>query len=319
MEEQCIQVRHLTKNFPVPEQRGPAEPSVSKPSDGSKAMRMNQEHKPCQAKDGGTLYKIGMFAAMNHVTVKALRFYEEQGLLTPALIHPETGYRYYTLSQMSVLHQITALKLAGFTLEEIARLSAGGDEEAGLLKKKSELLCKIADLTKQLAVVDGFLSKKKGKLSAPVLIKTIPETRVAFVKTRLDSYDSLFDRMPEMGALMEKAGCECALPEYCFTNYLESGYKDEDIPVELCESVVAPKEETGELRFKTLPEIQAACIFHKGSYTAFPESYETVLRFIEENGYEIAGPIRESYIDGVWNKEEVSQWLSEIQVPVRKK
>lgn len=39
-------------------------------------MKMNQEHRPCQAKDGGTLYKIGMFAAMNHVTVKALRFYE---------------------------------------------------------------------------------------------------------------------------------------------------------------------------------------------------------------------------------------------------
>ena len=197
-------------------------------------MKMNQEHKPCQTKDGGTLYKIGMFAAMNHVTVKTLRFYEEQGLLTPALIHPETGYRYYTLSQMSVLHQITALKQAGFTLEEIARLDDGKEEEAVLLKKKSELLCKIADLTKQLAVVDGYLSKKKGRLSSPVLIRTIPETMVAFMETRLDSYDSLFDRMPEMGALMEKAGCECALPEYCFTNYLESGYKDEDIPVELC-------------------------------------------------------------------------------------
>ena len=282
-------------------------------------MEMNQQHRPCEEKTDDTLYKIGMFAAMNHVTVKTLRFYEEQGLLMPALIHPETGYRYYTLSQMAVLHQITALKLAGFTLEEIVRIHSGADEEAVLLKKKSELLAKISDLTRQIAVVDGYLSKKKNGLSAPVLIKTIPETTVAFMETRLDSYDSLFDRMLEMGALMEKAGCECALPEYCFTNYLESGYKDEDIPVELCESVVAPKEETGELRFKTLPEIQAACIFHKGSYAAFPESYETVLRFIEENGYEIAGPIRESYIDGVWNKEEVSQWLSEIQVPVRKK
>ena len=37
-------------------------------------MRMKQEHKPCEGKDSGTLYKIGMFAAMNHVTVKTLRF-----------------------------------------------------------------------------------------------------------------------------------------------------------------------------------------------------------------------------------------------------
>ena len=282
-------------------------------------MEMKQEHKPCETKDSGTLYKIGMFAAMNHVTVKALRFYEEQGLLIPALIHLETGYRYYILSQMAVLHQITALKLAGFTLEEIARINAGADEEAVLLKKKAELLAKISELTRQIAVVDGYLSKRKNGLSSPVLVKTIPETTVAAMKIRLDSYDGLFDRMPEMGALMEKVGCECAIPEYCFTNYLEPGYKDGDVLVEICESVVAAKEETGGLYFRTLPEIQAACIFHKGSYHTFAESYETVLKYIEENGYEIAGEIRESYIDGVWNQDEESQWISEIQVPVRRK
>ena len=282
-------------------------------------MEMKQEHRPCEERTGDTLYKIGMFAAMNHMTVKTLRFYEEQGLLMPALIHPETGYRYYTLSQMAVLHQISALKQAGFTLEEIAHINAGADEEAVLLKKKAELLAKIADLTRQIAVVDGYLSKKKTGLSAPVLIKTIPQTTVAFMRIRLESYDCLFDRMPEMGALMEKAGCECALPEYCFTAYPEAGYKDADILVDICESVVAAKKENGNLRFKTLPEIQAACVFHKGSYRTFAESYETVLRYIEENGYEIAGEIRESYIDGVWNKDDESQWLSEIQVPVRKR
>ena len=282
-------------------------------------MEMKQEHKPCEVKDSGTLYKIGMFAAMNHVTVKTLRFYEEQGLLMPALIHSENGYRYYTLSQMAVIHQITALKMAGFTLEEIVRINSRADEEAVLLKKKSELLAEISDLTRQIAIVDGYLSKKKTCLSAPVLIKTIPETTVAFMRTRLESYDGLFDRMPEMGALMEKAGCVCALPEYCFTNYLEPGYKDGDILVEICESVMEAKQEIGDLRFKTLPEIQAACIFHKGSYRTFSESYETVLRYIEENGYEIAGEIRESYIDGVWNKDDESEWLSEIQVPVRRK
>ena len=182
-------------------------------------MEMKQEHRPCEERTGDTLYKIGMFAAMNHMTVKTLRFYEEQGLLMPALIHPETGYRYYTLSQMAVLHQISALKQAGFTLEEIAHINAGADEEAVLLKKKAELLAKIADLTRQIAVVDGYLSKKKTGLSAPVLIKTIPQTTVAYMRIRLESYDGLFDRMPEMGALMEKAGCECALPEYCFTAY----------------------------------------------------------------------------------------------------
>ena len=92
-------------------------------------MEMKQEHKSCEGRTSATLYKIGMFAAINHVTVKTLRFYEEQGLLIPALINQENGYRYYTLSQMAVLHQIAALKLAGFTLEEIVRIHSGADEK----------------------------------------------------------------------------------------------------------------------------------------------------------------------------------------------
>lgn len=42
-----------------------------------------------------------------------------------------------------------------------------------------------------------------------------------------------------------------------------------------------------------------------------------LLQYIEENGYEICGNIRESYIDGVWNKESENEWLTEIQIPVK--
>ena len=92
---------------------------------------------------------------------------------------------------------------------------------------------------------------------------------------------------------------------------------DEGISAEICEAVTEAKRGTGKLRFKTLPEISAACIFHRGSYGTLPESYETVLRYIEDNGYGIAGEVRESYIDGVWNKENERDWLSEIQIPVK--
>ena len=87
--------------------------------------------------------------------------------------------------------------------------------------------------------------------------------------------------------------------------------------MEICQTVTRKKEDTKELHFKCLPEINAACIFHKGSYADFPESYEIILKFIEENGFKIAGPIREKYIDGVWNREDESEWLSEIQIPIR--
>lgn len=107
------------------------------------------------------------------------------------------------------------------------------------------------------------------------------------------------------------------MPEYCFTSYPEPGHKDKDILVEICESVTCARQETDGLFYRQLPGVQAACIFHRGSYAALPESYETILRFIEDNGYEITGAIRESYIDGVWNRDEESGWLTEIQIPVR--
>ena len=282
-------------------------------------MKMYDKHEMCKDQDRGSLYKIGTFAAMNHVTVKALRFYEEKGLLMPAYIDAENGYRYYRLSQMAVMQQISALKQAGFTLEEINCINNGEDEEALLLNKKAELLSQIAELTRQAAVLDGYLAKRKYCLSAPVLIKEIPECKVASMQIRLHSYDDLFDQMPLMGEMMEQAGCVCAMPEYCFTEYLESNQSEEDILVELCEAVTECKVDMEGLHFRTIPKVLVASIFHKGSYDTLSSSYEIAMRYVEENGYEIAGPIRESYIDGVWNKEDESQWLSEIQIPIRKK
>ena len=49
-------------------------------------MKMNKKHEAFAHKVPPQLYKIGMFAQMNHITVKALRFYEEQGLLLPAYV-----------------------------------------------------------------------------------------------------------------------------------------------------------------------------------------------------------------------------------------
>jgi effector-binding domain-containing protein len=40
------------------------------------------------------------------------------------------------------------------------------------------------------------------------------------------------------------------------------------------------------------------------------------MKWIEENGYQITESPRESYIDGIWNKENEEDWLTEIQIPI---
>lgn len=281
-------------------------------------MKMNNEHKPCDTKTENHLYKIGIFAQMNHITIKTLRFYEEQGLVLPAYVDEDNGYRYYKLNQMADLHRISALKQAGFSIEDMKRINKTDDMTTFLQKKRADIMLKIAELTRQMAVIDSYLSGDESMLETPVLIQDIPAVTVASMQKRIESYDELFTLMPTMGEELERLGCECALPEYCFMQYLEPGYKEQQILVEICEAVKMKKEDSELVQFKELPETKAACIYHKGSYNEFPRTYASVLKYIEENGYEICGDIREVYIDGVWNKDREEEWLSEIQIPVQK-
>lgn len=284
-----------------------------------KKMMLNEQHEYCREKEPPRLYRIGMFANMNRVTIKTLRYYDEQNLLKPVYVDEENGYRYYEASQIADIHKILALKNMGFSIEDIRRMMNGEEENTLLLRKKQEILKELAELTTKLAVVESYLTGKNMNLSAPVLVKKLPEVIVASSRSRIESYDALFELMPAMGAQMEQLGCICAQPDYCFTQYLEQGYKEEDILVEVCEAVTEKKEDSGTVVFQVLPQVEeAACIFHKGSYDTLHQSYTVVLDYIEENGYEICGNIRESYIDGVWNKETPEEWLTEIQIPVRK-
>ena len=63
------------------------------------------------------MLKIGDFARIGQVSIKALRHYDALGLLRPAHIQPETGYRFYDLAQLSDLARILALKDCNFSLD----------------------------------------------------------------------------------------------------------------------------------------------------------------------------------------------------------
>ncbi len=66
-------------------------------------------------------FTSGQFARRAAVTVRTLRYYDKVGLLSPAE-HSEAGYRLYSDADQAALQQILALKLLGFTLDEIQAL-----------------------------------------------------------------------------------------------------------------------------------------------------------------------------------------------------
>lgn len=265
-------------------------------------------------------YKIGLFSKINRVTIKALRHYDEIGLLPPAFIEETTGYRYYSSAQLLLLHQILALRDMGFTLDEIKQVQGGIPEKELLQKKRLELIKKIAADTLRLAQVESYLAKKDADTcDYHIILKDLPEVIVASMRTVISSYDALFDVVPPMGAEMERLGCVCAVPEYCFNIYHDGEYRETDVDVEICEAVTEKKIDSEMLTFKVIDRVEhAACVLHKGPYEGFPKAYNAVLKWVENNGYEIIDNPRESYIDGLWNKDSAEDWLTEIQFPVRK-
>ena len=56
------------------------------------------------------LYSIGEFSRITGLTVKALRFYHEQGLLSPVHIDLQTGYRYYAAGQAEAARAVKLLR-----------------------------------------------------------------------------------------------------------------------------------------------------------------------------------------------------------------
>ena len=265
------------------------------------------------------LYRIGVFAQMNRVTVKTLRYYDDIGLLHPESVDEINGYRYYTSSQMPDLHKILALREIGLSIADIKQVFDGMSEEKLLVKKKRDLLFEAAEVSKKIASIESYLTSETIHSDYRIIMKPLPEVIIASMRVHLRNYEDLAYKMPDMGLLMEQAGCECAEPEYCFVIYYDEAYKENDIDVEICEAVTEMKENQGDLMFRTLPMVeQAACVLHKGPYYNLPKAYSTIVQYIEESGYEIIGYQRESYIDGMWNKDDESEWLTEIQFPVRK-
>ena len=53
---------------------------------------------------------VGEFSRMTHLSVKTLRHYHQVGLLEPAQVNPDTGYRYYTTGQIPTVQVIRRLR-----------------------------------------------------------------------------------------------------------------------------------------------------------------------------------------------------------------
>lgn len=109
-------------------------------------------------------YTVKQVAAMSGVSVRALHFYDEVGLLKPAYVGAN-GYRFYEEPQLLALQQILFYRELGFELKQIERILNRADfEKIAALESHRKVLRKSAARTRQLIVtIDKTIEHLKGK------------------------------------------------------------------------------------------------------------------------------------------------------------
>ena len=267
--------------------------------------------------------KIGEFSRLMQVTVKTLRHYEQKGLLIPDEVDEWTGYRYYNISQMLRLNSIRQLQQLGFTLDEIKNLF---DDESHI-PSVEQLTEKIEETERQLKLLitrrnqllELIDSRKKIKTMEKFSIESLPEIIVASHREIISDYSALgMLCYTVIGPEMQRLGCKCPPPGYCFTVEHNKEYTPTDIDIEYCEQVEEMGNDSNIIQFKKLPSVpKALCMKHYGPYERFYESFTKAFAYMDEHGYEIADKPRTCYIDGIWNQEDPEKWLSIIQIPIK--
>ena len=107
------------------------------------------------------MYKIGDFSSMSKTTIKTLRYYEKEGLLTPVYIDQNTGYRYYESSQLIDISKIISLRQIGLSIKEIKKVLDGYDMKEILNNRKNEIEKNIKNYNIELSKINYLLEEKE--------------------------------------------------------------------------------------------------------------------------------------------------------------
>ena len=271
------------------------------------------------------MLRISEFSRLSHVTVKALRYYDEIGLLPPATVDAFTNYRYYSAEQLPRLRRIIMLKEMGFQLVEIGRIlndNLDADQIASIAQlKRADLQAQLAKQQAQLEQLDYWLDqlKQEQKMSDyTIAIKEVAAVNTAYARVIVPTQKELPHYLGEIGtrvalhARRYNAHQGTAIAEY---------YDEEftGIDIDVAQAVVLTKEiPAGDrVEIRKLAGGIVAYTTHVGPYRFLTNAYDATLRWIQSNGYRVCGTARDVYLAGnpVGNQEDC---VTEVQFFVAK-
>lgn len=261
---------------------------------------------------------------MVRVSARMLRYYEKCGLLYPAKIDSFTGYRLYNAAQIPILNKIVQLRDMGFGVDEINEILPNFSDSAVMreaLKRKSfEIRSAIANEQSKLekiAALNGIFERECVYMVYDVELKELKAQKVLSLRETISTYDKEGELWEKLGGFMIKNGIASNTGGYSI--YYDEDYKENDVDVEIAVPVQELKESQGEFVYKELVAIPlAATIRFSGPYEGYSDAIEKLAAWIEQNGYVFDGLIRGFAIASPSDVSSPEDFMTELQVPVKK-
>lgn len=262
-------------------------------------------------------YQIGQFSKITKITIKALHYYHEYGILVPVRIDQFSGYRYYSEDQLEKARIIKELKTLDFSLKDIKDILENYSEDADIFKNISDKYVQISNKIVKLKEIQNnleiiLLQMEEEKMSVndnQIIIKNLPDMIIASIRFK-GKYEEVGKAYSE---LFKKSGRYIAGKPFLL--HYDEEYKEENADIEAC--IPIKKEiNADKINCRVLKGGQALTLIHKGPYPTIGKSYKILIDYINKNNLTIQTPTRDIYLKGpgMIFKGNPHKYITEIQV-----
>ncbi|MEA2493163.1 MAG: family protein phosphatase, partial [Thermoleophilaceae bacterium] len=146
----------------------------------------------------GDLMPIGEFSVRSGLSQKRLRSYAAAGVLVPAAVDSDSGYRYYAQSQLSSALLIDALRKAEIPLSditEILREPRAFDFDRWLLQLESDTAARRAGLEAALRLITNEHNSRDRKGTTGTMLEAAGRTETGPVRRTNQDAPIIGDRI----------------------------------------------------------------------------------------------------------------------------
>ncbi len=261
---------------------------------------------------------VGDFSRATHLSVKTLHHYHEVGLLDPAAVNPDTGYRYYSAAQIPTAQVIRRLRDLEMPVADVKAVLAAPDAAS----RNALIAAHLGRLEAELAQTRAAVESLRDLLAPPAAVaaiehRSVPATTTAAITAMVDRGDALAWWQGALGELQATVRAQRARTRGpaggVFASELfqhDRGQATVFVPVE------GPVRAIGRVEALEIPAAELAVISHLGPLADADLSYAKLGSYTATHEISIDGPLREYYLVGAADTADEAEWRTEIGWPV---